>query len=99
MSARLPGVNVGDEAVLIGKQGDEEIFVAELAKKAGTIPWEIFTGIGRRVERAATHRALRTSAATSFNEFPAIHAPDRLQRNLRRRDGRAAQGDAARSPR
>ena len=30
---------------------DEEILAAELAQRAGTIAWEIFTGIGRRVER------------------------------------------------
>src|SRR5690606_3145168 len=37
-------VNRGDEAVLMGRQGPEEITAAELAAKAGTIPWEIFTG-------------------------------------------------------
>jgi len=47
----LPQVQAGDEAVLIGRQGEEEISAAELAQKAGTIPWEIFTGLGRRVER------------------------------------------------
>ena len=47
----LPSVAPGDEAVLIGRQGDEEILAAEHAKKAGTIAWEIFTGIGSRVER------------------------------------------------
>jgi alanine racemase len=47
----LPQVQTGDEAVLMGKQGAEEIFAAELAQKAGTIAWEIFTGVGRRVER------------------------------------------------
>jgi alanine racemase len=45
----------GDEAVLLGRQGEEEIPAAELATKAGTIPWEIFTGIGRRVERVPLH--------------------------------------------
>jgi alanine racemase len=47
----LPGVEPGEEVVLLGRQGEEEIFAAELARKAGTIPWEIFTGVGRRVER------------------------------------------------
>jgi alanine racemase len=47
----LPEATEGDEAVLMGTQGNEEIFAAELAEKAGTIAWEIFTGIGRRVER------------------------------------------------
>jgi alanine racemase len=41
----------GDEVVLIGRQGDEEITAVELAEKAGTIPWEILTCITNRVER------------------------------------------------
>ena len=47
----LPAVEVGDEVVLMGRQGAEEMRAAELAAKAGTIAWEIFTGIGWRVER------------------------------------------------
>jgi alanine racemase len=47
----LPQVAVGDEVVLMGRQDSEEIFAAELAEKSGTIAWEIFTGVGRRVER------------------------------------------------
>jgi alanine racemase len=49
----LPEVQAGEEVVLLGCQGDEEILVAELAAKAGTIPWEIFTGLGSRVVRMA----------------------------------------------
>lgn len=41
----------GDEVVLFGRQGGQEISATELARKAGTIPWEIFTGIGPRVQR------------------------------------------------
>ena len=41
----------GEEAVLLGKQGDGIITAGELARKAGTIEWEIFTGITARVER------------------------------------------------
>ena len=47
----LPALEIGEEVVLIGRQGSEEILAAELATKAGTIAWEIFTGIGPRVER------------------------------------------------
>ena len=47
----VPEVNPGDEVVLIGKQGSEEILVAEVAERAGTVAWEIFTGIGSRVRR------------------------------------------------
>jgi alanine racemase len=47
----VPDVKVGDEVVIIGKQGDEEIKAEELASIAGTIPYEIFCSIGRRVKR------------------------------------------------
>jgi alanine racemase len=39
----------GDEAVLLG----DGIHANELAEKARTIPWDIFTGIGQRVARIA----------------------------------------------
>lgn len=42
---------VGDEVVLIGKQGAEEITAAELARKAGTIDYEITTLLTARVPR------------------------------------------------
>lgn len=42
---------VGDEAVLMGRQGDQEISVTELAERAETITWEIVTRIGSRVRR------------------------------------------------
>ncbi len=47
----LPQANAGDEAVLIGEQGSESIFARELADQAGTISWDIFTGIGNRAHR------------------------------------------------
>jgi alanine racemase len=47
----VPAVNEGDEAVLVGRQGGEEILARELADHAGTIAWDIFTGLGPRVER------------------------------------------------
>jgi alanine racemase len=48
---RLPEVSAGDEAVLIGKQGGEEILARELAEKAETISWHVFTAIGARVRK------------------------------------------------
>jgi alanine racemase len=48
---RVPEVTAGDEAVLIGQQGGETILARELAEKAETISWEIFTGIGSRVRK------------------------------------------------
>ena len=46
-------VEVGDEVVLIGEQGRESIRAEELAGWAGTINYEVTTGIdARRVERS-----------------------------------------------
>ena len=44
-------VHAGDEAVLIGSQGDEEITATDLAMALDTINYEITCGIGHRVER------------------------------------------------
>ena len=44
-------IQPGEEVVLIGTQGAEQILAAELAVWAGTIPWHIFTGLGRREAR------------------------------------------------
>ena len=44
-------VAVGDEVVLIGKQGNEEITIYEVADRANTIPYEILTSINKRVNR------------------------------------------------
>ncbi len=42
---------VGDEVVLLGRQGDEEIPAEEIAAKLGTISYEVFCGISKRVPR------------------------------------------------
>jgi alanine racemase len=44
-------VRPGDEAVLLGTQGDQTIPATELASLADTISWHIFTGITARVDR------------------------------------------------
>ena len=44
-------VKVGDEAVAVGRQGNEEITYAELAEKAGTIDYELCTLLMMRVPR------------------------------------------------
>lgn len=49
--SHLQGVQVGDEAVLLGRQGNEEITAVELAQRAQTISWEIVTRVGSRVKR------------------------------------------------
>ena len=47
----LPDVEVGDEAVLIGRQGNEEILPDDIAANGGTINYEIACKISPRVTR------------------------------------------------
>ena len=47
----ISGVRRGDEVVLIGRQGKREISVEELAKRAGTINYEIVTRINQDIQK------------------------------------------------
>ncbi len=49
----IPGVEAGDEVVLIGTQEGETITAYDHADATGTIPWEVFTRIASRVPRIA----------------------------------------------
>lgn len=44
-------VNVSDEVVIIGCQGNEKITAQDIADKIGSIPYEVLTAIGKRVNR------------------------------------------------
>ena len=50
----LPNVQAGDEAVLLGSQGEECITADEMAELAGTISYEILLSISDRVPRIFT---------------------------------------------
>ena len=45
------GIKTGDEALIFGRDKYAELPVEALAQKAGTIPYEIMTGIAERVRR------------------------------------------------
>jgi alanine racemase len=45
------GVRVGDEVVLLGRQGDEEITIYEICEKLQTIPYEVTCLLTERVPR------------------------------------------------
>lgn len=47
----IPGCAVGDEVVLLGKQGDEYISANEIAAKANTISYEVLCALGKRAPR------------------------------------------------
>lgn len=46
-----PAVEEGDEVVLLGRQGGDDVSAVELAERAGTISWEITCGLGLRLPR------------------------------------------------
>ncbi len=49
--SNVPETVPGDVATLLGRDGEGEISAGRLAELAGTIPWDILTGIGQRVRR------------------------------------------------
>jgi alanine racemase len=49
----------GEEVILLGRQGNATLSAEDHARWAETIPWEIFTGISRRVPRIATDSSTR----------------------------------------
>ena len=49
--SNLPGADVGDEVVLIGRSGSASVTAAEIAQICGTIPYEILCAISKRVPR------------------------------------------------
>jgi alanine racemase len=49
----IPNVRQGDEVILIGRQGKEEISVAQVAQQLGTISYEVVSEILARVPRIA----------------------------------------------
>lgn len=49
--SRIPGVVVGDDVTLIGRDGKNGIEVEELARHYESIPYEVMCGISKRVPR------------------------------------------------
>jgi alanine racemase len=51
----IPDAALGDEVVLLGRQGDDELSVEELAAKLGTISYEVLCNVSARVPRVYLH--------------------------------------------
>jgi alanine racemase len=62
-------VRPGDDVVLLGRQGDEEITADEWAELLGTISYEILCGIGPRVPRIVVNGPKLTGGSMS----PPLH--------------------------
>lgn len=52
----IPGCGIGDEVVLLGKQGDEYISANEIAEKANTISYEVLCALGKRAPRVFVNK-------------------------------------------
>ena len=50
-------VSTGDEVVIVGAQGTEEITMREIAAAIGTIPYELLCRVGTRIERFYIHES------------------------------------------
>jgi alanine racemase len=51
LDATETGVAPGERVICLGRDGESRVTAWELARAAGTVPWEIFCGIGPRVPR------------------------------------------------
>jgi alanine racemase len=60
----VPGARVGDPVTLIGADGEDRLGVEEVSQQAGTIPYDVLCGLGRRVVRVARERQARIVPAT-----------------------------------
>jgi len=67
--SQIPQVNVGDEVIIFGKQGGEEISIYEVARRSGTISYEITCGIGKRVPRVYLENGTVTGIVTLVGEW------------------------------
>ena len=47
----IPEAQVGSKVTLVGKDGDEQITVEQIAEAAGSFNYEFICGISRRVPR------------------------------------------------
>jgi seryl-tRNA synthetase len=65
----IPGIQPGEEAVLIGQSGEETLTVNEVARWANTIPNEIVSRLGARLERAVINFYLNAHTAHGYTEI------------------------------
>ncbi|MBN2178003.1 MAG: alanine racemase [Deltaproteobacteria bacterium] len=99
--SHIPECRVGDEVVLLGKQGDEYISANEIAEKAQTISYEILCALGKRAPRVFVNKgkadAIEPRLRRIFipDEEKSIARIDNIMRScLRARTSSTELGDA-----
>ena len=75
VDCRRRPVAVGDEVVLLGRQGDEQIRAEEWAQRLGTIGYEIVCGIGARVPASSPDARRRAGATVSRRALVTSRSP------------------------
>jgi len=75
----LPHTSPGETVTLLGRDGNDEITVTELARKADTIPYEIICRLGRSLPRMFHYPELSLSGRGGTGEVvlaqPATYSP------------------------
>jgi len=66
----VPNVQEGDEVVIAGRQGGEEIGFAELAELAGTISYELLSHLAKRLPRVYLRNGEVTELTTLLGRRP-----------------------------
>ena len=69
----IPGCSVGDEVVLLGRQGKESISAHEIADKAQTISYEVLCALGKRAPRVFLQNGKKEAVAPRLRR---IFIPD-----------------------
>jgi len=69
----IPGCSVGDEVVLLGRQGKEYISANEIADKAQTISYEVLCALGKRAPRVFLQKGKKEAVAPRLRR---IFVPD-----------------------
>ena len=59
----VPGASVGDDVILIGRDGGQQITLDDVAGWAGTLNYEIACGISKRVPRIYRHGGVEGTAS------------------------------------
>jgi alanine racemase len=62
--SHLPDVEPGDEVVILGRQGDDEISLDEFAESAGIVPHELLVRLGSRAPRVYLRQGAAAMTAT-----------------------------------
>lgn len=64
----IPGVRAGDVVTVLGRDGEEEVRVPDMAEAIGTVPYEITCALGRRVRRVYHPRPRRPALGETLKE-------------------------------